>query len=95
MQMERITGKKSALLGSAYRAGTGASTARNASVGVDNILSIAFRNCADGAFLGASAASDTIVVDNICHENTPPNMIHDDYTPGRTKMQQKSLTFHE
>ena len=49
-----------------------ARTAAYALVCVDNVLSIAFRNATGGASISASAASDAIIRNLVCHNNLPP-----------------------
>lgn len=63
---------RSAFLGSANRTGAGASAARDAGIGIDHILAIAFRDCADRAFACACATGDAFISDNIRHNITPP-----------------------
>lgn len=62
-------------LGSADRAVTRASAAVDASVGVDNILAVALGNRVYGAALCASAASDALIGNLICHSELPPEFI--------------------
>lgn len=49
------------LFGSANRAGTGASAAIDANIGIDDVLAVTFGNSANGAIGSASAASNAIV----------------------------------
>lgn len=64
-------------LGSADRTGSCAGAAVNASVGINNIFTVAHRNCANGTFCFASAASNTFVADCISHCVYPPYMIYE------------------
>lgn len=57
---------------SANRAGACASAAANASVSVDNVLAVTLGNCVYRTSLSASAASDAIVRNYICHNSIPP-----------------------
>lgn len=65
--------ERSFSLGSFYGTYTCAGTAVDTFILVDYVLAIAFADGADGTFLGASAACDAIVGNNVCHENTPPH----------------------
>ena len=60
------------LRGSAYRTCASASTAANAGVSVDNVLAVTLGNCVYRAALSASAASDAIVRNYVCHIDLPP-----------------------
>jgi len=60
-------------LGSANRAGTCASAAGDAGIGIDDELAIAFGNSINRAFASASAASDAFISDNVRHGVTPPS----------------------
>lgn len=59
-------------MGSANRAGACTSAAINASVSVDNILAVALRDSAYRTSISASAASDALVRNYICHSCFPP-----------------------
>jgi len=63
----------SGFLGSADRAGTCASAAGDAGIGIDDKLAIAFGNSINRAFASASAASDAFISDNVRHGVTPPS----------------------
>lgn len=54
-------------VGSTNGASGSASSAIDAIIGVDDELAVLFGNSADGAFIGASAASDAIVGNLISH----------------------------
>ena len=56
-------------LDSLRRTSVGACTAIYAEIGVDNILGIAFRDCLRGAFVNASTALDTVVIDYVSHNS--------------------------
>lgn len=56
------------LSGSANRTYTCASTAANTCVSVDNVLAVTLRNSVYRAALSASAASDAIIRNNVCHD---------------------------
>ena len=58
--------------GSINGAGIGASTARNALIGIDHIGSIALGDSADGALALASTALDASIANHICHGVIPP-----------------------
>ena len=62
----------SALYRSANRASTSASAAVDASVSVDNVLTIALRDRVYGAAICACAARDALIIDYICHFSIPP-----------------------
>jgi len=55
-------------VGSANRANTCAGTAIDAFVGIDNVFSIAFGNCFNGAFCFASAAHDAFIGNFVSHK---------------------------
>lgn len=67
--------RKLSLLGSANRAGAFARAAVNTSVCVDNILAVALGNSVYGAAVCASATSDALIGNLICHSELPPNNI--------------------
>ena len=76
-----------ALLGSANGAGTGACAAGNAGICIDNVLAFAFRDSGNGALFDASAASDALISDNICHDLHLREIFCRYYTPSCTKKQ--------
>ena len=80
--------KRLSLRGSAYRAGASASAAANAGVSVDNVLAVTFRNCLNGALSSASAASDAIVRNYVCHIDLPPYK----YVPASADERQRQHT---
>ena len=60
----------------AHRADTGAGTAADALIAVDDHI-ITFGNAADRALTNTSAASNTsIFINNVCHEFPPLVVIH-------------------
>jgi hypothetical protein len=59
-------------LGSSHGASTGASTAIQALISIDNILAVAFANRIDRASIDASATADAIIIDRISHYDKPP-----------------------
>ena len=66
------------LLRCSNRASSFASAAVNASVRINNILAVTLRNSSYGAAVSASAASDAIIRNLICHNKIPPktNIVH-------------------
>ena len=58
----------SALLGSGYGASRSASAAVNARICVNNKLAVTLGNRSDRTSIGASATSDTIIRNYICHD---------------------------
>lgn len=61
----------SAFLRSAYRAGTGTSTAADAGIFVDNVLTVALADSANRTVSSASTAHNTVVTDLISHTKPP------------------------
>jgi hypothetical protein len=57
-------------LGSLNRASICARTAVNALVGIDNVLAVLLADSLNGALFSASAASDAIISDLVCHCDT-------------------------
>lgn len=64
----RVSAVELLLYGSANGAGSGASAAFDALVGVDHVLAIAFGDRVHGALGLASAAADAFVGNYVCHE---------------------------
>ena len=80
--------KRLSLRGSAYRAGASASAAANAGVSVDNVLAVTLGNCVYRTSLSASAASDAIVRNYVCHIDLPPYK----YVPASADERQRQHT---
>lgn len=62
------------LNGSANGAGTCASAAGNASLSIDNVLTVAGRDRADGALSFTSTASNASILNNVGHGDTSYNI---------------------
>ena len=60
------------LHGSAHGAHASASTALDASLGIDFVLAVALSDSSHGALSLASAAADALVSDLVSHDVTPP-----------------------
>lgn len=66
-------------LRSFYRASISASSAVNAFVSVDNILTVYFGDTFCGASVCASAAADAFIIDLVCHFTHLHNIFRTDY----------------
>ena len=56
-----------------YGADVRAGSAVDAFIGVDNVLAVAFRNSAAGAFLGTGSAGDAVIRNFVNQLYTPPS----------------------
>ena len=74
-QLIEFTGYVSAFSDSACRAGSFASTAGYANIGIDVVLCIALGNSSNGAAISASTARYASVRNYICHKKYPPIQI--------------------
>ncbi len=68
----RILCGKSALLRSTDGAGICTSAAVEASISIDDVLTVTLRNCANGASVCTSTALDAFVRNNVSHFVVPP-----------------------
>lgn len=59
---------------SSYRAGAGAGAAIDAGIRVDDILTVAFRDCGNRAIRFAGAAGNAFVRNYICMDDVPPSL---------------------
>ncbi len=57
---------------STYRTYAGAGAALDSEIRIDLIFSVAFFNSVNRTFRLAGAAADAVIIDTICHWNTPP-----------------------
>ena len=65
--VSHLKGEKLFLCRSTYRTSVCTRTAADAFVSVDNVLTVALRDAAGGASIGASAAADAFVRNFVCH----------------------------
>jgi len=83
-----------ALNRSRHRAVLGARAAVDAGIRVDHVLAITLADRANRAVAGAAAARDAIIINHVCHYNSPPNYLcfHLTYSSTGTRKLQDVLS---